>query len=280
MVITTTPSKAFEVISIDTVGPLPRTPNNNRYCITIQCDLTKYIKIIPIQNKEANTIARGLVQDFILTYGHFTEMRSDQGTEYNNEVLEQICKILEIKQTFSTPYHPQSIGSLERNHRCLNEYLRSFTNEHQTDWDNWIKFYEFSYNTTPNTEHGFTPFELIFGKKANLPQDIFQTSNEPIYNFDLYKNELTYKLRKSQAIAKEKLIIQKHQRKKQFDSNINPIPISINDIVYLKNENRRKLDSFYIGPYQVISISEPNCEIKHVNSGKSVTVHKNRLIRA
>ena len=107
MMITTTPSKAFEVISIDTVGPLPKTVNNNRYCITIQCDLTKFIKIIPIQNKEANTIARGLVEDFILSYGHFTEMRSDQGTEYNNEVLKQISKILRIKQTFSTPYHPQ-----------------------------------------------------------------------------------------------------------------------------------------------------------------------------
>lgn len=280
MRITTTPSKAFEIISIDTVGPLPLTIKNNRYCVTIQCDLTKYIVVIPIQNKEANTIAKALVENFILTYGNFLEMRSDQGTEYNNEVLNQISKLLQIKQTFSTPYHPQSIGSLERNHRCLNEYLRSFTNEHQSDWDEWTKFYEFSYNTTPHTDHNFTPFELVFGKKATLPHDTIQNNNEPIYNYDSYKSELKFKLKKSHEIAKQILLEQKNRRKEQFDNNINPISVNINDKIYLKNENRRKLDSFYLGPYKITKIDEPNCEIEHILSGKIVTVHKNRIIKA
>lgn len=60
--------------------PLPKTNNNNRYCIPIQCDLTKYVVIIPVQNKEASTIARALLEDFILTYGNFLELKSDQGT--------------------------------------------------------------------------------------------------------------------------------------------------------------------------------------------------------
>jgi IS30 family transposase len=132
MVTTTTP-QPFDVISIDTVGPLPKTRNDNRYCITIQCDLTKYVVIIPVQNKEAPTIARALVENFILTYGKFLELKSDQGTEYNNDILKQIGKILKFKQNFATAYHPQTIGALERNHRCLNEYLRSFSNEHHDD---------------------------------------------------------------------------------------------------------------------------------------------------
>lgn len=280
MTITTTPSRAFEVISIDTVGPLPRTINNNRYCITIQCDLTKYISIIPIENKEAKTIAKALIEKFILIYGNFLELRSDQGTEYNNEVLDQICKLLQIKQTFSTPYHPQSIGSLERNHRCLNEYLRSFTNEHQTDWDDWIKFYEFSFNTTPHTEHGYTPFELIFGKTANLPQDLLDNNLGPIYNFDDYKKELLFKLLKSHEIAKQKLLEQKQKRKENFDTNLNPISLSINDTVYIKNEARKKLNAFYLEPYTVIEISEPNCKVIHTTTGKTLTVHMNRIIKA
>ena len=38
-IITSTPAKPFTIISIDTVGPLSKTINNNRYAITIQCDL-------------------------------------------------------------------------------------------------------------------------------------------------------------------------------------------------------------------------------------------------
>lgn len=128
-----TKEKPFEVISIDTVGPLPKSNSNNGYAVTIQCELSKYVVLIPIPTKEANVIANALVENFILIYGKFLELKPDQGSEYKNEVLDQICKLLHIKQTFSTAYHPQTIGSLERNHGCLNEYLRNFVNEHHSD---------------------------------------------------------------------------------------------------------------------------------------------------
>ena len=168
---------------------------------------------------------------------------------------------------------------MERNHRCLNEYLRIFTNEHQSDWDHWIKYYQFSYNSTPHSEHNHTPFELIFGRKANLPQETITGNNEPIYNFEDYKNELRYKLQKSHELTRQKLIDSKHQHKETFDKNLNPIHISIGDLVYLKNENRKKLDSFYTGPYKITAIIEPNCEIQHIDSRKQFTVHKNRIIK-
>lgn len=193
--VTTTPSSSFEVLSADTAGPFTRTNNGNRYNLTLQCNLSKYIILVPIVNKEANTIAKALVDNFILKFGQFLELRTDQGTEYNNSVLEQICKILETKQTFSTAYHPQSIGALERNHRCLNEYLRCFVNTHQSDWDEWVKYYEFCYNTTPHTEHGFTPFELVFGNKAVLPQNLSNTTTiDPIYDMEQYHNEFKFRL--------------------------------------------------------------------------------------
>ena len=51
-VVTTTPSKPFEVLSADTVGPFTGTNNGNRYIFTIQCNLTKYIVLIPIPTKK------------------------------------------------------------------------------------------------------------------------------------------------------------------------------------------------------------------------------------
>lgn len=279
LIITTTPSKPFEVVSIDTVGPLPRSNHNNRYALTLQCDLTKYVVLIPLETKEANSIARALVDNFILKHGNFLELKSDQGTEFKNEVLDQICKLLQIKQSFSTAYHPETIGSLERNHRCLNEYLRFFVNEHQTDWDNWMKYYEFSYNTTPHSDHGYTPFELVFGRKAILPQDLYNGIIEPIYNIESYKNELQFKIQKSNKLAREKLISQKLLRSQKSANTANPIEVKEGEIVYLSNENRRKLDAFYNGPYIVTKIQNQNCEILNEITNKSMIVHKNRLIK-
>lgn len=88
---TTTPLKPFEIISIDTVGPFVKTINNNRYAVTIQCDLSKYIVIIPTPNKEAHTIAKAIVEHFMLIYGTTIKaIRTDLGTEYKNELFTKI----------------------------------------------------------------------------------------------------------------------------------------------------------------------------------------------
>ena len=278
-IVTTTPIKPFDIVSIDTVGPLPKTAKNNRYCITMQCDLTKYVIIIPTENKEAETIARALAQNFILTYGKMLELRSDQGTEFNNEVLKQIGKILQFKQTFSTAYHPQSIGALERNHRCLNEYLRAFSNVHHNDWDEWTKFYEFVYNTTVHTDTEFTPYELVFGRKANLPQNMLGNKVEPLYNLEQYYSELKYKLQKSNEIARQHLIDQKIKRTSELNQKINPINVTIGDLVYITNENRKKLEPHYIGPFRITEIDNTNCTIQNITSNKQSKIHKNRIIK-
>lgn len=54
LVLTTTPNKPFDVLVIDTIGPLPMSHEGNRYAISIICDLTKYLVMIPIPNKETD----------------------------------------------------------------------------------------------------------------------------------------------------------------------------------------------------------------------------------
>lgn len=113
----------------------------NRYALTIQCDLSKYIIVKPIPDKQADTLAKAFIENCILIYGAPSVIRTDQGTEYKNEVFNKINEILQITHTFSTPYHPETIGSLERNHRCLNEFVRQFVNESHNDWDDWLDHY-------------------------------------------------------------------------------------------------------------------------------------------
>lgn len=276
---TSTPAKAFELVSIDTVGPFTRSTKGNRYALTAQCDLTKYIVTVPLVDKQANTLAKALVENLILIYGCPKTIKSDMGTEYKNEVFEQIFKDLKITQKFSTAYHPETIGALERSHRCLNEYLRQFINEHFDDWDSWLPYYSFCYNTTPHTEHSYAPFELIFGTQPNFPKSIKETKKiDPLYNHEAYYKELKFKLQTAAIRAKELLEKSKDKRIQQQD-NKNPIDIQINDEVWLKKENRKKLDQIYLGPFQVVEINHPNVKIKNKLNNEFQTVHKNRLIK-
>lgn len=102
MVITPTPQQPFDIVSIDTIGPFTKSENNNAYAVTIQCELTKYVVSAPVPNKEALTVAKAIVENFILVFGPMKEIRTDMGTEYRNEVLEQLSNILNISHKFST----------------------------------------------------------------------------------------------------------------------------------------------------------------------------------
>lgn len=277
---TTTPSKAFNLVSIDTIGPMTKTINGNRYALTLQCDLTKYVIAVPIPDKQAQTLAKAFVDHFILIFGCPILIKTDLGTEYKNELFQNICLLLSINHNFSTAYHPQTIGGLERNHRCLNEYLRQFISEQQDDWDSWLKYYTFCYNTTPNTEHNYTPYELVFGNLANYPQRLANPEKiDPIYNYDSYYTELNYRLQHAASKAKELLIKAKQKRITKQSATANPTDISIGEKILLKSENNRKLDMVYNGPHEVISINHPNITIKNCNTNEQKTVHKNRIIK-
>lgn len=80
MCITSTASSAFEKIYIDIVGPLTRDLNGYAYILTLQCELTKYVEAYPMLNKETETVARALVNNFILRYGIPKEIATDRGT--------------------------------------------------------------------------------------------------------------------------------------------------------------------------------------------------------
>lgn len=126
MTITPTPQRPFDVVIIDTIGPISKSHAGNQYAVTMMCDLTKFLVSVAIPNKTAREVAKAIFENFILIYGPMKELRSDMGTEYRNELVSELCKLMAIKQSMSTPHHHQTVGTIERNHRVFNEYIRSY----------------------------------------------------------------------------------------------------------------------------------------------------------
>lgn len=97
---------------------------------------------------------------------------TDRGTEFMSNLFVDICKLLEIDKLNSTAYHHQTIGSLENSHKSLGNFLRIYCKNSFLEWDKWIKYYQFAFNTTVHTMTETTPFELVYGKKCKLPSNI------------------------------------------------------------------------------------------------------------
>ncbi|KAB0799843.1 hypothetical protein PPYR_07723 [Photinus pyralis] len=274
LTITTTASSAFQKIYLDLVGPLNQDNETNRYILTIQCELSKFVEGIPIENKEAETVARAFVNNFILKYGIPEQIVTDQGTEFLAKVFKETAKLLGLDQINSTAYHHETLGALENSHKNLNAFLRIQVNKYENTWSKWVPFWCFSYNNTVHTETKYTPYELVFGKKCNLPLNILEKL-DPVYNFESYPIELKFRLQSAWEDAKDNLIKSKQNRKTRLDENRNDLKYKFNDRVLLKSEISNKLEPLYKGPYKVIEDKSPNVIIKINN--KLITVHKDRV---
>jgi hypothetical protein len=135
---------------------------------------------VPIRQQDAETISREFVTQVILKYGISCIILTDQGTNFLREVFQNICKLLRIKMIQITTFHQDLNGGLERIYDVLATYIRYYKNEDQTNWDKWIPFAMFVYNTTKHSATHFTTFELVFGRRTSLPCALEETPSHDI----------------------------------------------------------------------------------------------------
>ena len=111
---------------MDIIGPFPKTELGNEY-ILIVCDyFTRWTESFPLPNLEATTVARVLVNEYICRFGVPEQLHTDQGRNFESKLIQEICKLLEIHKTRSSPYHPQSDGLVERFNRTLEAMLSKY----------------------------------------------------------------------------------------------------------------------------------------------------------
>jgi transposase InsO family protein len=162
------------------VGALPEIKKGNHYILTFQDDWSKFMVSVPICQQDAEMVAREFVTQVILKYGIPGIILTDQGTNFLSEEFKNTCKLLRMKKIQTITFHSDSNGGLERSHDVLAAYLRHYVKEDQTNWDQWVPFAMFVYNTTKHSAAHFTMFELVFGRRTSLPSTLKETPSHDI----------------------------------------------------------------------------------------------------
>lgn len=277
MKITSTASEPFEKIYMDIVV-LPESECGNKYGLTVQDDLTRYLNIIPIANQESVTIARAFVENIICKFGTPLEVVTDRGTNFMSNLMKEVCKLLKIKKICTNAYHPQA-NLVERSNRELKTYLRQFVCNRPKMWDQQIPYFLFEYNTAFNSSTGFSPYELIFGRSPRIPASIYVVKEGMTYNE--YVLEMKKIFADIHTKALENLAVSKTKSKQIYDESANEWQPMWGEKVYVHNVptgTGQKLQSYWRGPYEVVELkSEQTTVLK--NGNKLEEVHNNRLKR-
>ena len=274
----------FKKVAIDIVGPLPMTNNRNRYILTLIDMATRWPEAVPLKKVTAEDICEALYSIFT-RMGFPEEILSDNGPQFSSELYVQVCKMLNIKISHSSIYHPQSNGMVERLNGTLKTMLRKVVTEGLDNWDTVLQSVLFAYREVPNETTLISPYELMFGRKVRGPMAILRTifthestADEINSTYD-YIIELRNKLKTGLEKARANTVAQTVKNKTYYDRQTVKRDIHVGDKVLLLNPKRgKKLALYSEGPYEVTKVlSKYNVEIKKGNRKK--IYHLNRVTR-
>ena len=276
-------TRPLQRIAMDILGPLPCTERGNRYILVVGDYFTKWKEAYPMKNMEATTVARILVQEFICRFGIPESLHTDQGRNFESDLIKEVCKLLDIKKTRTSAYHPQSDGMIER---TLLNMLSTALEKNQSEWDSQLPVLMLAYRTSMQETTGATPFSLMFGRSACLPIDVEFNLPSPNYgSLGQYQNHLQQQLRQPYMTVREHSSVEQARQKRWYDRSVYGPKYKVGDEVWLHcpavpKGRCKKFHRPWQGPFTVVKIID-NFVYRRIRKNaapyKRLVVHYNRL---
>ncbi|CAF2051971.1 unnamed protein product [Rotaria magnacalcarata] len=212
------PAGPFELIGIDFCGPLARTPRENQYVMILTDYFTRHVTTVALPNCTAETIAQSLFNDFFCKYGVPSVILSDRGTHFHNRLMENIQKLIGYNHIYSTAYHPQTNGVVERFNATFIPQIAKLQNAQANNWDEYLQAVVFAYNSGIHKVTQFSPYQLLFGRSPRLPihaPSAHYTFTKPHDYFEQLKRTLHI----FHETSRENILQQQQLAKVRYDRN-------------------------------------------------------------
>ncbi|CAC5382342.1 unnamed protein product [Mytilus coruscus] len=212
----------LERVAMDIMGPLPRSIQGNNFLLVIGDYFTKFVHAIPLKSQEAEVVARTLVDNFISIFGVPLQIHTDQGANFESQLFQELCKLIDIDKTRTTVMRPQSDGMAERFMRTLENMLSSFVSNHQKDWDKFVPVLMIAYRSAEHESTGVSPCRMMYGREINLPVDLLfgKSPDGPKSSISDFVNDLEHTMLTVHEFARTNLNFASDAMKKNYDHNI------------------------------------------------------------
>ena len=251
------PETKWSEISIDFVTDLP-TSANNRDTILVTVDkATRMVHLAPCRKNITATGTAQLLWNTVIRYhGIPRVIYSDRGAQFTAKSWQELWRLTGTKLGYSTAYHPQTQGVVERMNSVVSQTLRCLIHESKNvkSWEILLPTVEMVINSSPNQSTGFSPFFLNYGHEPVTPMQLLRgdesASTESVESF-------IRRVTSDWKLARENLGRSVELQKKYYDKKHRDIHYNVGDLVLLSTRNLRikgvptKLQRRFVGPFKI-----------------------------
>ena len=274
-------------LGTDILGPLPETPRGNKYILVVTDYFSKWVEVFAVPDQTAVTCAEKILNEVVARFGTPLSLHSDQGRNYESVLFAELCQLLEIRKTRTSPGNPRCNGLTERFNRTLVRMIKAYLKGEQNEWDRNLGCLAGAYRATVHDSTGMTPNLLMLGREVRLPSEIMYRDHkvDDVDNttYGDYVNQLREKMRHAHEVAQKHLKTAAQKHKESYDVKLVIVRYEPGDLVWYRTDIGQlkftpKLRSAFQGPYLVLKrMSDLVYMIQLKRQGDRKVVHHNKL---
>ena len=264
---------------MDIVGPLPQSKNHNEYILTMLDRFSRFVKLVPMKDIKALDVTRAFFKYWICQFGVPEVLITDNGPQFECEVMRQVCELFGIEKRRITEYHPETNGAIERMHGTMKNILATKM-EHYEDWEEGLPITEMVINTAIN-DRGVSPAMVLYGEQPPLPLALFK---KPAAEMEIDSDGRMFVYRLSHNLRQmRKLLLKMDRTISPYHEPWQELPIKF-QMVYVEVPGRHAaFQPRYKGPAiilkmkgKVLTVKYLDGSVKKVNIDRVKPVHKLR----
>ena len=242
-------------MGVDLIGPLPKDKRRKTDAVAVYVDhYSDQVHLVPCNTSvTAEDTATLHYENVFRLHGFPKKVFSDRGPQFAARFMRALYKRLGIDTSFTTAYHPQGNGKVERKNQEVEKFLRMFVNQRQNDWAEWLPMAEFVLNSRIHDGNSHSPFEVIYGYRPDFTVPAGKRSGIPslderLDNMARVRKEAEAALRLSKQKMKED-----YERGKKHAHEFKPgdlVALTAKDIKI--HQESPKLGPRQLGPFKVL----------------------------
>jgi hypothetical protein len=247
----------FDEVSVDFVGPLPKDQVDNQYICTCVCGFCGFAKAFAVEAATAVVAAHCLIS-IIARYTAPTRIRSDRGTHFVNEIIQELLRIFHITGIVTPPYRPQANGIVEVTGGQVVRHLRALVEKPEARelWSVILPLAARIINHTFKEWLGCRPADLVTVAPASGSRGLLEPERPTTEQLPL-STEFVASLHRAheEMLDTTSLRILAEQRQLEQEQGAAYVrPIATGDLVLLQYPVRApsKLHSRVAGPFRVV----------------------------
>ena len=285
MTVKNPPTGPGALVSIDVTGPFPTSETGLRYCVVIMDVFTGFPEAYCTKNKEAETIAQILLNEYFPRYGFCQSLLSDGGGEFVADIIYFLSRKLGVFRIVTTPFSPWVNGCVENFNKYLKRALMKRVGQYHADWPEYVPPALMAYRCSVHDTHRFSPFFLQYGRDPLLQMDTLLRPKQRYIGEDYTTTQLL-RLHDAFDLVKQHSYAARLRNKALYDKKSKPIDLKPGDPVWYFHPGRvedssTKLRQKWQPYYRIQELVTPvTATILHGPSGVSKRVHVNHLRKA